>query len=89
MGIIILSACATLFFFVNIRQNTVMVYIAGIVGFIFGFGLGQYILLLHLKDRPREDLLNDKSLKYTYGVLNWIIAGAGAYGFVWLYRFLF
>lgn len=62
-----------------------MVYVVGIIGFIGGFLAGQLLLLRLLKDRPTEDLLNNKSLKWTYGILNWIIAAIGAYSFVFLY----
>ncbi|MEM7618528.1 MAG: hypothetical protein AAF244_03990, partial [Pseudomonadota bacterium] len=56
-------------------------------GFVCGFFVGQFLLLRLLKDRPTEELLNNKSLKWTYGVLNWIIAGIGAYSFVFLYQY--
>lgn len=66
-----------------------MVYIIGILGFIGGFIIGQYILLQMLKNRSREELLNDTSLRYTYGILNWIVAGIGSYLCVTAYKMFF
>lgn len=62
-----------------------MVYVVGIIGFVGGFLAGQLLLLRLLKDRPTDEILNNKTLKWTYGILNWIIAGVGAYSFVFLY----
>ena len=66
-----------------------MIYIIGFIGFISGFVLGQMILLALLKDRSRQDLLNDRTIRWKYGILNWMIAGLGAYSFVVLYRLYF
>ena len=51
-----------------------MEWIVGIVGFIAGFGAGQLMLLRMLKDKTREELLSDKSLKMRYGMFNWLVA---------------
>ena len=66
-----------------------MVYVIGIIGFIGGFIAGQLLLLRLLKDRSNEDLAQDRFVKWTYGLLNWIIAGIGAYSFVFLYNYYF
>jgi ABC-type antimicrobial peptide transport system permease subunit len=66
-----------------------MVYIVGIIGFIGGFIVGQFLLLHMLRDRSREDLLNNKALRWSYGVFNWLIAAVGAYSFVSLYNLYF
>ena len=66
-----------------------MVYVVGIIGFICGFIGGQYWLLKLLKGRSKEELLNNKKLSWTYGLLNWILAGVGAYTFVFLYQYYF
>lgn len=66
-----------------------MVYVAGIIGFIGGFLAGQMLLYFMLRHKSREELLNDKSLKWKYGFLNWLVAGLGAYSFVMLYRLYF
>ena len=63
-----------------------MVYIIGIIGFIGGFIVGQALLLYLLKDRPMEELVNNRLVKWTYGLLNWVVAGIGAYSFVFLYQ---
>lgn len=66
-----------------------MVYVVGAFGFICGFVAGQYWLLKLLKDRPREELLNSARLKWTYGLLNWIVAGVSSYAFVFIYKYYF
>jgi divalent metal cation (Fe/Co/Zn/Cd) transporter len=71
------------------RGEALMVYVAGIIGFIGGFVLALQILGRLLKDRPREDLLQDKSLRFTYGLLAWGVAGFSAFCAVTLYRFYF
>lgn len=63
-----------------------MVYVVGFIGFIFGFILGQLVLLHLLRERSRRDLVMDKSLRWTYGILNWIIAGLSSYSFVFMYN---
>ncbi len=62
-----------------------MVYVVGILGLMGGFLMGQLILLRVLRDRTREELLNDKNLKLKYGILNWLCAALGAWAFVKLY----
>ena len=52
-----------------------MVYVVGFFGFLAGFALGQLLLVRWLKDRSREDLLNDRNLRWSYGVFNWLVAG--------------
>lgn len=66
-----------------------MVYVVGIIGFIGGFALGQMILYVLLRERSRKELLENSSLKWTYGVLGWLIAGLGAYSAVITYQFYF
>lgn len=66
-----------------------MIYVFGVIGFVCGFILGQGVLLYLLRARPREELINNKSLKWTYGVLNWVIAAISAYVFIALYHFFF
>jgi ABC-type antimicrobial peptide transport system permease subunit len=66
-----------------------MVYIVGIIGFILGFIIGQAILLKLLKDIPNDKLLNDSSLRWKYGTLNWMFAGLGSFIVVWAYKIYF
>lgn len=66
-----------------------MVYVMGIVGFIGGFILGQMVLHFLLRHKSTEELLNDKSLKYKYGLIGWGLAALGAYSFVSMYNFYF
>jgi hypothetical protein len=63
-----------------------MVYVAGIIGFIGGFIAGQALIFFILRHRSREDLLHDRNLRFTYGLLNWGIAALGAYCSVVMYN---
>ena len=51
-----------------------MIYFVGTVGFIGGFILGQMILAFLQRGKTREQLLSDKSLRWKYGLLNWLVA---------------
>jgi hypothetical protein len=73
----------------DFRQDAkvmIMVYVFGIIGFVGGFILGQMILYFLLRHRSREDLMKDRSLKWTYGLLNWGFAVLGAWSFVVMYN---
>ena len=62
-----------------------MIYLFGIIGFILGFAGGLVIINLFLHHYPAQQLIKDKSLRWTYGVAVWIFAALGAYGGVWLF----
>lgn len=64
-----------------------MEWVVGIVGFIVGFGAGQMLLLKLLKDRSRQELLHDKQLHWTYGLLNWGVAVGMCLLALWMYRY--
>lgn len=66
-----------------------MLYIVGIVGFIGGFALAMKLIAYLLKDRPREDLLEDRGLRFTYGLLAWGVAGFTAFCAVTMYKIYF
>lgn len=66
-----------------------MAWVVGIIGFILGFAAGQMILMRLLKDRTREELLNDKQLKLKYGLFNWLIAAATCLMALAMYRYYF
>jgi hypothetical protein len=51
-----------------------MIYFVGTLGFVGGFILGQMVLAFLLRGKTREQLLSDKSLRWKYGLLNWLIA---------------
>ncbi|MBK9586261.1 MAG: hypothetical protein KA099_00700 [Alphaproteobacteria bacterium] len=63
-----------------------MVIAAGIFGLIGGFFLGQMVLYFLLRNVPREKLLNDPTIKWKYGLLNWAIALFGSYSMVVTYQ---
>jgi len=56
-----------------------MVYVCGIIGFVLGFAVGIGIINLFLHNRPRADLMHNKSLRWTYGLPVWILAGASSW----------
>ncbi len=63
-----------------------MVYVAGVVGFIGGFAIGLMFLYFLLRNATQEDLLNDRYLKWKYGLINWGFAALGAYSAVTTYK---
>lgn len=63
-----------------------MIYVMGTIGFFLGFAIGQMVIFFMLRHKDRKDLLNDRFLKYTYGLANWGFAGAGAYLMIILYQ---
>ncbi len=63
-----------------------MIYVVGFLGFLCGFALGQLLLLRLLKNRSQEDLVNDKSLRWTYGVFNWLVAVLACWASVVMYN---
>ena len=67
----------------------VMVYVVGTIGFFGGFALGVIILNRLLADRSRAELLEDRGLKWTYGLFAWIVAAVSSYAAVQSYNVYF
>ena len=63
-----------------------MIYVMGILGFIGGFIFGQMVLYFLLRHKSKDELLNDKGFKWTYGLANWAFSGLGSYGLIVLYQ---
>ncbi len=63
-----------------------MVYVFGTIGFLAGFCLGILILNGLLKNRSKKDLLEDRGLKWTYGLFVWLVAAVTAYAAVQSYH---
>jgi hypothetical protein len=63
-----------------------MVYVVGTMGFFAGFALGILILKGLLRDRSTEELLENRGLKWTYGLMAWIIAAVSSYASVEVYN---
>jgi uncharacterized membrane protein AbrB (regulator of aidB expression) len=57
----------------------VVSYLVAFAGLVAGFVVGQIILAIILRKRSRQELLTNKDLQRRYGLLNWVIAGVGAY----------
>lgn len=66
-----------------------MVYLAGIIGLICGFVLGQGVLILMLRGYSNEELIKKRKELWLYGVLNWLVAGLCSYSSVKLYEHFF
>lgn len=66
-----------------------MIYVIGTIGFISGFFLGQLLLLRLLRNVPKDELIENKSLHWKFGLLNWAIAILTAASAVWLYGYYF
>lgn len=66
-----------------------MVYVIGTIGFFTGFGLGVLILNKLLMDRSRDELLQDRGLKWTYGLFTWILAVGMSYASVQMFNIYF
>ncbi|MCM2343166.1 MAG: hypothetical protein NDJ24_01235 [Alphaproteobacteria bacterium] len=66
-----------------------MVYVVAIVGFIAGFALALQIVGYLLRDRPRDELLTNRGLRMTYGLLAWAIAALTSYCAIAVFRFYF
>ena len=72
-----------------IVEHIYMVYVVGTIGFFSGFVLGIFILNFLLRDRSRLELLEDRGLKWTYGLFAWVIAAITSYAAVQSYYIYF
>ena len=63
-----------------------MVYLIGVIGFIGGFVVGLMVIYFLLRNVPKEELVDNASIKWTYGLLTWAIAAIGAYSMVKMYE---
>ena len=66
-----------------------MIYVAGILGFVGGFALSQMILYFFLRNKTKEELLEDRYLKWKYGTLSWAITIFSTYTMIETYRLYF
>ena len=63
-----------------------MIWLAGIIGLLGGFSLGIYILKTILRNKSKEELLNDKDLRLKYGGLVWAMAIICCISTVYFYK---
>ncbi len=66
-----------------------MLYIFGLLGFVLGFIAGMIVIQMFLRHYSSRALLTDKSLRWTYGLFVWILAGLGAWLGYWVYNTAF
>jgi len=66
-----------------------MAFLFGFLGFVLGFGLGLFMISFFLHHLPKRALLTDRSLRWTYGLPVWAVAGLGAWGGVFVYNHFF
>ncbi len=66
-----------------------MTAFVGIIGFVFGFAFGVSIIGIFLRARSKSELIENKSLRWTYGLAVWIFAGFGAWAALWIYEAYF
>lgn len=63
-----------------------MVYLFGISGFVIGFMVGLLVIHFLLRHKSKRELLEDDSLKWKFGLLNWGLAILGCYVFIQMYE---
>ena len=63
-----------------------MVYLFGALGLLVGFALGLFVINIFLQHYPTHELVKNKSLRWTYGLACWILAGFGAWAAVYMYQ---
>lgn len=57
-----------------------MVYIFAFFGFVMGFAIGLGVINVLLRNRKINDVRSDKTAKFAYGLMVWILA----FGGLWL-----
>ncbi|MEM6780678.1 MAG: hypothetical protein AAF569_02320 [Pseudomonadota bacterium] len=70
----------------QLQDTYTMVYLIGILGFIGGFILGVMLIGIFLKSRSKQELMENKSIRWTYGVFVWFVAGLTAWAAVTTYN---
>jgi len=67
-----------------------MIYLIGIAGLVIGFFIGQLWLSYLLRAYSRQEILalmEDKSIRMKYGLLNWMVAAGGCGLFILAYKY--
>lgn len=62
-----------------------MVYLFGGIGLVLGFIAGLVVINLFLRTYSKSELVQNKSLRWTYGLSVWVFAVLGAWLGVWFY----
>ena len=66
-----------------------MVYLFGFFGFVFGFAIGLGLINVLLRHKSMEDIKKDKTAKWKYGLLVWLMSAIGAWAGISVFRFYF
>lgn len=66
-----------------------MVYLFGAIGFVFGFAIGVGLINVILMRVPKDQLQKDKSLRWKYGTLVWVISALGTWAGVTIHSHFF
>lgn len=66
-----------------------MLYVIGLTGFVAGFAFGQMLLMRLLAGKSKQELMDNKSLHWKYGTLNWLVAIVAMAGAMKLYEHWF
>lgn len=56
-----------------------MVYIFTLFGFLIGFGIGLGTANVLLRNKTKDEILKDQSIRWKYGSLIWIFGFVGAW----------
>jgi hypothetical protein len=63
-----------------------MVYIFGAFGLAFGFAIGLGVINVLLRNRSMNDIKDNKSARWTYGLTVWGLAAIGCWLGVGIYN---
>jgi len=62
-----------------------MVYIFGIFGFVLGFAIGLGAINVLLRHYSTKQIQENRSFKWKYGLIVWLLAFFGGWAGVWIY----
>jgi len=65
-----------------------MVYLFGLVGFVFAFSVGLGLINVILRKKTKEQL-QEKNIRMKYGLMVWALAILGGWGGVTIYNQFF
>ena len=66
-----------------------MVYIFGFFGFVMGFAIGLGTINVLLRNKSLSEIQEKKSLKWTYGLIVWLMAVISGWIGFWVHNTYF